>query len=112
MVIQTIQYEGLGRSRDILRIKFLRDRKQRMLALLQAIYIDKILAHFRMHDSKKWFLPLRHEIFLSKDQCHKTPVEIENMKVFPYSSAMRSLMYAILCSRPAAKVKKKLFREP
>ncbi|XP_033517529.2 secreted RxLR effector protein 161-like [Nicotiana tomentosiformis] len=53
-----------------------------------------------MHDSKKGFLPFRHGISLSKDQSSKSDEEIEKMKVVPYASAMGSLMYAMLCTRP------------
>ena len=72
--------KDLGEAGHILRIKLLGDHKHRMLGLSQAIYIDKIIARFSMQDSKKWFLPFRHGISLSKDQCSKTPVEIENTK--------------------------------
>ena len=71
-----------------------------MLGLSQEVYIDAILAHFSMLDSKKGFLPFRHGITLSKDQCPKTPDEIEKMKEVPYASAVGSLMYAMLCTRP------------
>ena len=60
----------------ILRIKLLRDHKKRMLGLSQATYIDQILSRFSMPNSKKGFLPFRHGITLSKDQCPKTPDEI------------------------------------
>ena len=53
-----------------------------------------------MQDSKKGFLPFRHGITLSKDQYPKTPAKIEKMKAFPYASAIGSLMYAMLCTRP------------
>ena len=53
-----------------------------------------------MQDSKKGFLPFRHGITLSKDQCPKTPDEIEKMKAVPYASAVGSLMYAMLYTRP------------
>ena len=53
-----------------------------------------------MQDSKKCFLPFRHGITLSKDQCLKTPDEIEKMKAVPYAFAVGSLMYAMLCTRP------------
>ncbi|XP_075076392.1 secreted RxLR effector protein 161-like [Nicotiana tabacum] len=53
-----------------------------------------------MHDSKKGFLPFRHGISLSKDQSPKTDEEIEKMKAVPYASAVGSLMYAMLCTRP------------
>ena len=53
-----------------------------------------------MHDSKKGFLPFRHGISLSKDQCPKTDEETESMKTVPYASVVGSLMYAMLCTRP------------
>ena len=59
--------KDLGEASHILGIKLLRDRKQSMLGLSQATYIDQILAHFSMQDSKKGFLPFRHGITLSKD---------------------------------------------
>ena len=91
--------KDLGEASHILGIKLLRDRKQRMLGVSQATYIDHILAHFSMQDSKKGFLPFRHGITLSKDQCPKTPDEIEKMKAVPYASVVGSLMYAMLCTR-------------
>ncbi|RVW99042.1 Retrovirus-related Pol polyprotein from transposon TNT 1-94 [Vitis vinifera] len=36
----------------------------------------------------------------SQDQSPKTPEEIESMKAVPYASAVGSLMYAMLCTRP------------
>uniref|UniRef100_A0A3Q7IHX3 Reverse transcriptase Ty1/copia-type domain-containing protein n=1 Tax=Solanum lycopersicum TaxID=4081 RepID=A0A3Q7IHX3_SOLLC len=62
---------NLGETSHIIGIKVLHDRKKRMLGLSQALYIDTILTRFSMHDSKKDFLPLRHGISLSKDQCPK-----------------------------------------
>ncbi|XP_070057397.1 secreted RxLR effector protein 161-like [Nicotiana tomentosiformis] len=53
-----------------------------------------------MHDSKKVFLPFRHGISLSKDQSPKTDEEIEKMKAVPYASAVGSLKYVMLCTRP------------
>ena len=89
----------LGEASHILRSKLLWDRKQRMLGLSQA-FIDQILVCFSMQDSKKGFLPFRHGITLSKDQCPKTPDEIEKMKTAPNASAVGSLMYATLYTRP------------
>jgi hypothetical protein len=53
-----------------------------------------------MQDSKKGFLPIQHGIYLSKKQCPKTPVELEKMKQVPYASAIGSIMYAMVCTRP------------
>ena len=71
-----------------------------MLGLSQASYIDEILARFNMQDSKKGFVPFRVESFLSVNQRPKTPAEIERMRGIPYASVVRSLMYAMLCTRP------------
>ena len=71
-----------------------------MFGLSQATYIDTILFRFSIYDSKKWFFPFRHGIALSKDQCAKTPDEIERMKAVPYASTVGSIMYAMFCTRP------------
>ena len=71
-----------------------------MIGLSQASYIDKILERFSMENSKKGFLPFRHGVTLSKDQCPKTPEEREIMRGIPYASAIGSFVYAMLCTRP------------
>ncbi|KAA0062116.1 gag/pol protein [Cucumis melo var. makuwa] len=38
--------------------------------------------------------------FISKEQCPRTPQEVEDMSNIPYASAVGSLMYAMLCTRP------------
>ena len=53
-----------------------------------------------MHDSKKGFLPISHGITLSKTQCPSTHDERERMSRIPYASAIGSIMYAMLCTRP------------
>ena len=53
-----------------------------------------------MHDSKKCFLPVSHGITLSKTQCPSTHDERERMSRIPYASAIVSIMYAMLCTRP------------
>ena len=53
-----------------------------------------------MQDSKKGFTPFRYGINLSQDQCPMTVEEKEYMKTVPYASAIGSLMYVMLCSRP------------
>ena len=71
-----------------------------MLGLSQATYIDQILARFIKQDSKKRFVSFRVGIYLSGDQRPKTHAKIERMREIPYASAVGSLMYAILCTRP------------
>ncbi|TYK14919.1 putative gag-pol polyprotein [Cucumis melo var. makuwa] len=45
-------------------------------------------------------LPYRYGIHLSKEQCPKTPQEVEDMSNIPYASTVGSLMYAMLCTIP------------
>ncbi|KAL6340207.1 hypothetical protein AAG906_040643 [Vitis piasezkii] len=59
--------KNLGETQDILRIKFLRDCKNRKSLLSQATYIDKLLIKYVMHDSKKGLLSLWYEIPYSRD---------------------------------------------
>ena len=45
-------------------------------------------------------LPFVHGVHLSKEQSLKTPQEVEDMRRYPYASAVGSLMYAMLYTRP------------
>ena len=53
-----------------------------------------------MQDSKKEMLTFVHGVHLSKEQSPKTPQEVEDMRRYPYASAVGSLMYAMLYTRP------------
>ena len=97
---EQFQMKDLGEASYVLGIQIIRDRKNRLLALSQASYIDKVLIRFSMQNSKKGQLPSRHGVILSKEQCPKTPQEEEDMRRVPYASAVGSLMYAMLCTRP------------
>ena len=99
-LVEKFQMKYLGQASYVLGIQIIRDRKNRLLALSQASYIDKVLARFSMQNSKKGQLPNRHGIILSKEQCPTTPQEEEDMRRVPYALAVGSLMYAMLCTRP------------
>ena len=43
---------------------------------------------------------MSHGIKLSKSQCPTTKDESERMDKIPYGSAIGSIMYAMLCTRP------------
>ncbi len=92
--------KDLGEAAYVLGIQIFRDRKNRQLSLSQASYIDKMMIRYSMQDSKKGQLPFRHGVHLSKEHSPKTPQEEENMRQIPYASAVGSLMYAMLCTRP------------
>ena len=70
-----------------------------MLDLSPAGYIDKVLERFSMQNSKKGLLSFRNGVPLSDDQRSKTLEEENMMRQIPYASAVRSFMYAMLCTR-------------
>ena len=53
-----------------------------------------------MEQSKKEFLPVLHGVKLSKTQNTTTSENRKRMKVILYASAIGSIMYAMLCTRP------------
>ena len=53
-----------------------------------------------MHEAKKGFLPMLHGISLSKTQNPSTPDEKRRTDKIMYASAIRSIMYAMVCTRP------------
>ena len=53
-----------------------------------------------MENSKKGTLPFRHGVHLSKELSPKTLEQKERMNRIPFSSAVGSFMYAMLCTRP------------
>ncbi|KAJ9542935.1 hypothetical protein OSB04_029441 [Centaurea solstitialis] len=67
-----------------------------MKDLGEAAYI----LEFRMDESKKGFIPMQHGIVLSKTQCPVSSQDQDKMKSVPYASAIGSIMYAMLCTRP------------
>ena len=53
-----------------------------------------------MEQSKKEFLPVLQGVKLSKTQSPTTAEDRERMKVIPYASAIGSIKYAMLCTKP------------
>ncbi|KAJ9564759.1 hypothetical protein OSB04_000725 [Centaurea solstitialis] len=92
--------KDLGDAAYILGIKIYGNRSKRLIGLSQCTYIDKILKKFRMDESKKGFIPMQHGIVLSKTQCPVSSQDQDKMKSVPYASAIGSIMYAMLCTRP------------
>jgi hypothetical protein len=92
--------KDLGEVAHILGIKIYRDRSKRLIKLSQDTYIDKVLKGFNMEEAKKGFLPMSHRIHLSKTQYPSTTDERERMSRIPYASAIVSIMYAMICTRP------------
>ena len=83
----------------MLGIKILRDRSQGILRLSQESYIDKVLDRFDMKDSKLEDTPIAKGDKFSLKQCPNNDHERTEMRKIPYASAVRSLMYAQVCTR-------------
>jgi hypothetical protein len=92
--------KDLGETAYILGIRIYKDRSMRFIGLSQEAYLDKVLKRFNMQDSKKGNLPMSHGIDLSKKQCPQMTTELESMKKIPYASAIGSIMYVMICTRP------------
>jgi hypothetical protein len=92
--------KDLGAAKKILGMRITRDRKNHKLRLSQGEYTKKVLERFRMQNAKPVSTPLASHFKLTKEMCPKTQEEIEYMSRVPYSSAVGSLMYAMVCTRP------------
>ncbi|PKI53605.1 hypothetical protein CRG98_025996 [Punica granatum] len=92
--------KDLGEATYILGIRIYINRPKRLIGLSQALYLDKVLKRFNMQNSRRGLLPVRHGIHLSKGMSLKTPEDREKMAQVPYASAIGSLMYTMLCTRP------------
>jgi hypothetical protein len=64
----------------------------------QEKYIERVLKRFNMKDAKPVSMPLANHFKLSRNSCPCTEEEKKAMEVIPYSSAVGSLMYAMVCT--------------
>jgi hypothetical protein len=92
--------KDLGAAKQILGMRINRDKQKGTLQLSQEEYIDRILKRFNMSNAKPVSTPLASHFRLSKDQSPKTEEEKDFMAKVPYASAIGSLMYAMVCTRP------------
>ncbi|KAK1424219.1 hypothetical protein QVD17_19540 [Tagetes erecta] len=92
--------KDLGEAAYILGIRIYRNRSKRLLWLNQSTYIDKMMTRFKMENSKKGGVPMTKGTVLNKSQSPSTDIENKRMEAVPYASAIGSIMYAMLCTRP------------
>ncbi|KAK2378762.1 putative mitochondrial protein [Trifolium repens] len=92
--------KDLGPAKKILGMQITRDKENRVLQLSQAEYINRVLQRFNMGNAKPVSTPLASHFRLSKEQSPQTEEDKELMAKTPYASAIGSLMYAMVCTRP------------
>ncbi|KAI3692795.1 hypothetical protein L6452_32618 [Arctium lappa] len=94
------EMKDLGKAHVILGMEIVRDRKSRTLRLTQKGYIQKILKRFNLDGAKSVSTPLPRHIKITKDDCPVDDIGKAEMAKIPYASAVGSLMYAMVCTRP------------
>ncbi|KAJ9685151.1 hypothetical protein PVL29_017257 [Vitis rotundifolia] len=92
--------KDMGEASYVIGIKIHRDRFKGILGLSQETYINKVLKRFRMKNCSPSVSPIVKGDRFNLDQCPKNDLEREQMKNIPYASAVGSLMYAQVCTRP------------
>ncbi|KAH9672466.1 hypothetical protein KPL70_017737 [Citrus sinensis] len=95
------EMKDLGDAQRILGIEIRRDKKNGSVWLTQESYLKKVLERFCMDDkTKPVCTPLTPYFKLSSSSCPKSQKECDYMARVPDASAVGSLMYAMVCTRP------------
>ncbi|GJU84034.1 retrotransposon protein, putative, ty1-copia subclass [Tanacetum coccineum] len=92
--------KDLDAAKKILGMEIIMERQFGKLYLSQQMYIEKVLRRFNMHNAKPVNTPLAAHFKLSLALCPQSDAEDKYMSKVPYSSAVGSLVYAMVCSRP------------
>ena len=94
------EMKDLGPANKILGMQIHRDRVSRKVWLSQKSYVKKILQRFNMQDCKPISTPFPTNVKLSSKMSPSSEEERMEMSRVPYASAVGSLMFAMICTRP------------
>ena len=94
------EMKDLGPANKILGMQIHRDRNNRKIWVSQKNYFNKILRRFNMQDCKPISTPLPVNLKLCSSMCPTNEEERKEMSRIPYASAVGSLMFAMICTRP------------
>ncbi|CAA7041690.1 unnamed protein product [Microthlaspi erraticum] len=94
---QEFEMKDMGAASRILGIDIKRDREKGTLCLSQSRYIEKVIQRFNMSGAKIVTTPIGAHFRLSSTKEDEEGVDIE---IVPYSSAVGSIMYAMVGTRP------------
>ena len=92
--------KDLGELHWCLGMRVTRDRTKRTITLDQEKYIGDVLKRFNMLDCKPMLTPADGSIKLTREMSPTTAAEVSRMENVPYMSAVGSLMYAMVGTRP------------
>jgi hypothetical protein len=90
----------LGSLEFLLGVKIERDRSRRTLHLSQSQYILNMLDRYGFSSCSPVSTPMNPGFTLSHSQSPSTPAEVEEMRSVPYISAVGSLLYLAIATRP------------
>ena len=94
------EMKDMGDASYVIGIKIDRDRDRYILGLSQNTYIQKVLERFGMKDCSPSVAPIVKGDKFHMNQCPRNDLEKEQMHNIPYASAVGSMMYAQVCTRP------------
>jgi hypothetical protein len=92
--------KDLGEASFVLGIEIHRDRRKGVLRLSQKAYLEKVPKKFSMHACNSTSASIVKGDKYVSFQSPRNQYDIDQMKSVPYASAVGSLMYAQICTRP------------
>lgn len=92
--------KDLGEAKKILGVEITRDRTKGTLTISQEGYLLKVLGNFQMDQCKSVATPMGIHFKLRSATDEEVKIQSESMRNIPYQSAARSLMYAMIGTRP------------
>nr|GEW81965.1 retrovirus-related Pol polyprotein from transposon TNT 1-94 [Tanacetum cinerariifolium] len=90
----------LGEAKKILGMEIVKDRSRKILRVSQSGYVFKILNNFRIDNEKLVKMPLGGHFKLSLKDWPVRDCDVERMSKVPYTNAVGSLTYLMVCTRP------------
>ena len=92
--------KDLGDASYVLGIEIHWGRPKGALGLSQKAYIEKVLKRYNMHKCSGTVAPVIKGDKFGQFQSPRNQLEIDQMRTILYASAVGSLMYAQVCTRP------------
>ena len=99
-ISERFKITDLGPISWLLGMKVTRDREKRTISLSQESFIEAIITKYNFADAKPAAIPMDPSIQYSQDQCPTSAAQTAEMKRVPFRSALGSLMYLAIGSRP------------
>ena len=97
---KNFEMKDMGEASYVIGIKIHREKSRVILGLSQETYINKVFERFNIKNCSSSVAPILKGDIFDLIQCPKNDFEWEHMKNIPYASAIGSLTYAQVCTRP------------